>query len=578
MKNLSLIQRFSIASFFAMILVGLAFGYLINGIIKKDMFRHSVKEAKSIIYENVIKHFTPSDLQIPKSGLDYDEFSELIHHLSLGPYINKIKVWNKDMVVVWFNDRTLVGKQFLNNKELKRAFAGEENWSIRSLAEIKTKYKNDIDLEQILELYVPVRFNPDGPIDIVLEVYQDINPIHASMLQSGRTVWLWTFTGFAFVFAMLFGIVWNASRHLNAQTNEIEQSRQDWEDTFNTITDMITVHDNNYNIIRANKAAEKLLKLPESFINKEVKCFKHYHGTEKPPEGCPSCACYKSGTPATFELYEPHLRKDIEIRALPRLDRKKQVTGFIHVVRDISQRKHWAKQLETSRRELRNLTAHLLSVREDERQHVAREIHDELAQTLTTLNMELLYLDKKLPKSGAALHKITGSMAKVIDSSIDTVKKISSDLRPKLLDDLGLQAAIKCHIKELIEKGGAECNLSLDFRENHIQRNYAITVFRIFQEAVTNVIRHANASKIDVFLKEYAGNLLINVKDNGVGITKDQISSPGSLGLIGLRERVRLCKGNIKIRGAPDQGTSISVSIPLDVEMENQQHVSNILT
>jgi signal transduction histidine kinase len=578
MKNLSLIQRFSLTSLIAMILVGLAFGLLITDIIKKDMFRHSVHEAKLIIYENVIKHFTPSDLQTPKIGPDYDEFSERIHHLSLGPDIHKIKVWNKDMVVVWFNDRTLVGKQFLNNEELKRAFAGEENGNIKSISETKKAYKYDTDLEQILELYVPVRFNPDGPIDIVLEVYQDINPIHASMLQSGRTIWLWTFSGFAFVFTMLFGIVWNASRHLNAQTNEIEQSRQDWEDTFNTITDMITVHDNNYNIIRANKAAEKLLKLPESFINKEVKCFKHYHGTEKPPEGCPSCACYKSGMPAIFELYEPHLKKDIEIRALPRFDSNKQIKGLIHVARDISQRKHWEKQLETSRRELRNLTAHLLSVREDERQHVAREIHDELAQTLTTLNMELLYLDKKLPKSSTSLHAITDSMAKVIDSSIETVKKISSDLRPKLLDDLGLQAAIKWHIKKLSEKGGTECNISLDFIENHIHRNHAITVFRIFQEAVTNVIRHANASKIEVFLKEYAGSLLIRVNDNGMGITKEQISSSGSLGLIGLRERVRLCKGNIKISGAPDKGTSISVSIPLDVEMENQQHVSNILT
>jgi two-component system sensor histidine kinase UhpB len=110
-----------------------------------------------------------------------------------------------------------------------------------------------------------------------------------------------------------------------------------------------------------------------------------------------------------------------------------------------------------------------------------------------------------------------------------------------------------------------------------MHRNCAITVFRIFQEAVTNVVRHANASKIEVLLKEYAGSLLINVKDNGVGITEEQISSPGSIGLIGLRERVRLCNGSIKISGAPGQGTSISVSIPLDVEMEDQQHVSDIL-
>jgi PAS domain S-box-containing protein len=377
-------------------------------------------------------------------------------------------------------------------------------------------------------------------------------------------MWFWTLIGFVSMNLVLFGIVRNASKQIDIKTMELNQSKKDWEESFNTITDMITIHDKDYNIIRANKAAQKLLKLPDLVIDKSTKCFRHYHGTDKPPEGCPSCACYKSGIPANFELYEPHLGKYIEIRALPRIDSNKQIIGLIHVVRDISQRKQWEEQLGNSQRELRNLTAHLISVREEERLLVAREIHDELAQTLTTLNMELLYLDKKLPKSDSSLHEITESMAKVIDSSIETVK------------NLGLQAAIKWHIKKLIEKGGTECNISLDFRENHLHREYAITVFRIFQEAVTNVVRHANASKIEVFLKEDAGNLLINVNDNGVGITKEQISSPGSIGLIGLRERVRLCKGSIQISGAPDQGTSISISIPLDIEMENQQHVSDI--
>jgi len=578
MKKLSLIQRFSITSVITMILVGLAFGHLLNNIIKKDMLQHSVQEAKLIINENVIKHFTPSDLQSPKNGLDYDKFSNHIHHLSLGPFIHKIKIWNKDMVVVWFNDRNLVGKQFINNKELKRALAGKEIWSIKKRSKIINKYRSNIDSNQLLEIYVPIRFNPEGAIDAVVEVYQNIDPIYAAIFQRNRYVWFWTILSFTSVYVILFGIVWNASRKINIQTNEIEQSRHDWENTFNTITDMITVHDNNYNVIRANKAAEKFLKLPDLFKNKVAKCFKYYHGTAKPPEGCPSCACYKSGKPATFELYEPHLGKDIEIRALPRLDSKKQIVGLIHVVRDISQRKQREIQLETSRSELRNLTAHLLSVREEERLHVAREIHDELAQTLTILNMELLNLDSKLPKSSTSLHEITDSMAKAINSSINTVRKISSDLRPKLLDDLGLQAAIKWHAKKLKDHGGIECNTSLDFSENHINKTHAITVFRIVQEAVTNVVRHANATRVEVTLKEYSDNLLININDNGTGITKEQISSPGSLGLIGLRERVRLCKGKIKISGAPDQGTTVSVSIPLDTEMENQQHISNILT
>jgi signal transduction histidine kinase len=577
MKELSLIQRYSIAALITMILVSLGIGYIITSSMNRNFFLHSVEEAEKMIYQETTERFTAEELKTPVSGPDYSGFLKRLNQVSLGSDIHLFKVWNNEMLIVESNLKELIGKRFPDNSMLHKAFAGNVVWKIANRSQLKNEYYHDVGVEDVLNLYIPVRFDPGGPIDNVIEIYRDAEPVYLSIIKHKRAVWFWTFMGFVSMNLVLFWIVRNASKQMDFQTAELTQSKKDWEESFNTITDMITIHDKDYNIIRANKAARKLLKLPNLVINKETKCFRHYHGTDKPPEGCPSCACYQSGIPANFELYEPHLGKYIEIRALPRIDSKRQIIGLIHVVRDISQRKQWEKQLENSQRELRNLTAHLISVREEERLLVAREIHDELAQTLTTLNMELLDLDRKLPESSAELHEITGSMAKVIDSSIDTVKKISSDLRPKLLDDLGLQAAIKWHLKKLTGKGGAECNISLDFRENHMHRNCAITVFRIFQEAVTNVVRHANASKIEVLLKEYAGSLLINVKDNGVGITEEQISSPGSIGLIGLRERVRLCNGSIKISGAPGQGTSISVSIPLDVEMEDQQHVSDIL-
>ena len=119
----------------------------------------------------------------------------------------------------------------------------------------------------------------------------------------------------------------------------IHQSKQDWEDTFNNITDMVTLHDKDYNILRANKAAEKMLKLPALEKALNVKCFKYYHGTEGPPEGCPSCVCLKTGVPRTFEIFEPFLGKHLEIRAMARLDDNNQIIGLIHVVRDITERK-----------------------------------------------------------------------------------------------------------------------------------------------------------------------------------------------------------------------------------------------
>ncbi len=123
------------------------------------------------------------------------------------------------------------------------------------------------------------------------------------------------------------------------------KSQQEWEDTFNIITDMITIHDKDYNIIRANKAAEKILDLP--FIkNARLKCFRYYHGTNGPPEGCPSCDCLNTGKPAIFEVFEPHLNRHIEIRAIPRLDENNRINGLIHVVRDITERKKMEDRLK----------------------------------------------------------------------------------------------------------------------------------------------------------------------------------------------------------------------------------------
>jgi PAS domain S-box-containing protein len=139
----------------------------------------------------------------------------------------------------------------------------------------------------------------------------------------------------------------------------ILQSRQDWENTFNTITDMITVHDRDFNIIRANMAAEKILGLTLSETNK-VKCFKYYHGTDKPPESCPSCHCLKTGNPAVFESFEPHLDMYLETRAIPQLDGNNKLSGLVHVVRDITKRKMTEFSLIKSKKELSIQAAELL--------------------------------------------------------------------------------------------------------------------------------------------------------------------------------------------------------------------------
>jgi PAS domain S-box-containing protein len=340
------------------------------------------------------------------------------------------------------------------------------------------------------------------------------------------------------------------------------QTRKDWDDTFNSINDFITIHDINFNILNANTSARKLLKLPDLTEDK-AKCYNHYHGKNRPPEGCPVRTCLKTGKVETFELFESHLGKYIEIRALPRFDNKKQITGFVHIVRDIGRLKKGEEQLESSRRDSRNLAEHLLDVREEERINIARDIHDELAQILTTLNMDLLSLDKKLRRNQKSLSNEIKSMSKLSRTAIHAVQRVSLDLRPGLLYDLGLQAAIKCYSRNMGKKSGISFALDLDSKESKLDQKLAITVFRIFQEALTNVVRHSNATWVKVRSKQSAGNLVMEERDNGTGITRRQISDPQSLGIAGMQERVNILGGKIKISGTRNRGTTVSAIIPL---------------
>ena len=183
------------------------------------------------------------------------------------------------------------------------------------------------------------------------------------------------------------------------------QSMKDWNDIFYSLSDLVTVHDLDFHIIHANAEAKKILHLPPLTMNR-VKCFQYYHGTSCPPDGCPSCETIQTGQPSTVEVFEPHLDKHIEIRALPRFGPRRQMMGVIHIVRDISQRKESEERLRKSREKLRNLTAHLHSVREEERKSIAREIHDELAQALTALKMDVFWMKKRLPaEKGGLLQK-----------------------------------------------------------------------------------------------------------------------------------------------------------------------------
>lgn len=231
---------------------------------------------------------------------------------------------------------------------------------------------------------------------------------------------------------------------------------------------------------------------------------------------------------------------------------------------EIAQRKKTERKLRKSRKQLQNLSAYSQLAREEERQSIAREIHDELGQTLTALKIDLSWLAKRLPQGQKQLNEKASEMSGIVDSTIQTIKKISSNLRPGVLDDLGVAAAIEWQAKEFQDRTAIKCRIDLVPDDLTLDAQLTTAIFRIFQEVLTNTYRHANATQVKVSLKRGADKLILRIRDNGKGITKEQITSPQSLGLIGMRERARICGGKFKIEGLDNEGTLVTVKIPLN--------------
>ena len=237
---------------------------------------------------------------------------------------------------------------------------------------------------------------------------------------------------------------------------------------------------------------------------------------------------------------------------------------------DTTERKLVETAIKKSEEQLRNLTTYLQRVGEIERTNIAREIHDELGQTLTVLKMDLSWLRKRLPEDQISVRERTDTMSQLINRTIQTVKKISTALRPGLLDDLGLAAAIEWQAEEFQQRTGIRCNITIEPKDITFDKDRNTAIFRILQETLTNVARHAEASGVKVSLKQRDGQIELKVRDNGKGITEEQISNPKSFGLIGIRERVKIFGGSNMMKGIANKGTVMTVKIPLQDVRENQ--------
>ncbi|MFN8166221.1 MAG: PAS domain-containing protein [Bacteroidia bacterium] len=274
-----------------------------------------------------------------------------------------------------------------------------------------------------------------------------------------------------------------------------------------------------------------------------------------------------SGKTAIFQYQVTTLKGNLrwfESHSVPMRDTNGKIIAMLCVTHDITEKKQADENLRISNAEFRQLAAHIEKIREEERMNLSREIHDELGQKLTALKMDAKWIGKRMSAADKEVEERFNSFSQMLDSMVKNVRKIASELRPSELEHLGLQPTLELYAQDFERRTGMKVSFQADISAFTSTPEISISLFRIFQESLTNIARHSGATEVNILVSiEEGDNFIMKIHDNGIGYNETQVKTRKTLGLLGMRERARLHGGDYLIRSIPGFGTQIEVSIPL---------------
>jgi len=571
MRKITLIQKFSILCLAVLVLFGIVFGWIITTSLEHNILDRSKKVTAIIVSEEVQKELADTDLITPKMGSEFDAFAERVKHLSLGPDIVRIKIWNKGQVVVWSDEKRLVGQRFPDNEELKGALNGEITSEISTLKKSEQKFERQF--KRLLELYVPIRFKDKTDIETVFEIYQNLDHLYADISHLKSIVWTSVISGFVFLYLILFGIVWRASRHIEAQTKEIVQSEERYRSLVRSAHDGIVAIDRKGKVILFNEAAAKMfgyspeevigqpltMLLPEQYITKHI-----------------------GGVSRFFETGETTLiGKTIEMEGSRRdgqafpVELSLSASGVedslivTEIIRDISERKAIQEQLINAEKQAS------VSI-------IAGSIGHELNNVISALMgyAQLLMRksdDKKLAKESAEVFSTQTQRLKIHASNLLSLSKPQEpEMKPMILNSLLDKVTDLLFVSGLLKQYTIVKEYSEDLPLVLGDEMLLEQVVRNLEINAAHAMDNQGILTVNTKFSEDNSHVEFSITDTGHGIPNDrrhQIFLPfyttkekgkgTGLGMYIVKQIVEQHKGYIQLKSEVGVGTTVTIGLPI---------------